>query len=142
MYIILIAIFAAVVSGIILFWVHSTDAPAPKWVETVVIVFVLFAVLVGGIWAGYMGSSNSAREKYTDEYNQLKLYQYTVEHSTNEYLRFDYYTRVQEWNEKYANIVEMESNPWVSWFFFDPVRDCGPIEFELHGDMEYEIPQG
>ena len=134
MYIILIAIFAAIVGSALLFWVVKADIPVSTTVERLTVTLLLIAILIGGFWVGCACNATNKQATFSDEYNQLKLYQYTVETSDNEYLRFDYYNRVQEWNEKYDTYTKLESNSWVSWFLFEPMKYCGRIDFELHGD--------
>ena len=134
MYICLIGIFSAIIGGVLLFWAIKADIPVSSAVEKITVILLILAMLVGGIWVGRALSANSVQSNFSDEYNQLKLYQYTVESSTNEYLRFDYYNRVQEWNSKYDTYTKLESNPWVNWFVFEPMKYCDRIEFALNGD--------
>lgn len=133
MYIILLAISMALVGAGVIFWICHMKRH-PKWMETLIAILLIPAVAIFAIWAAVFGTSGSDRLHNQEEYSQLKLYQYTVENSTNEYLRYDYYERVQEWNERYETIKENESDPWLSWFYFDPMEGCGPIDFVLHGD--------
>ena len=134
MYVCLIGILSAIIGGVLLFWAIKADIPVSSAVEKITVILLILAMLVGGIWAGRALSANSVQSNFSDEYNQLKLYQYTVESSTNEYLRFDYYNRVQEWNSKYDTYTKLESNPWINWFVFEPMKYCDRIEFALNGD--------
>ena len=137
MYIVLIAILCAIIGGGLLFWSIKASVPVSTTVERIIISLLMVAILVGGIWVGSAVCATNRRTIFADEYNQLKLYQHTIEASTNEYVRFDYYARVQEWNDKYDTYIELESNPWVNWFLFDPMRYCDKIDFVLNGDLVY-----
>lgn len=133
MYLMLIAISMAICGAVVIFWMCHLEKH-PKWMETIVMTLLVPAIVIFAFWGASLGCASDNRLDNQEEYNQLKLYQYTVEHSTNEYLRYDYYNRVQEWNERYEAIKENEQNPWISWFYFDTMEGCAPIDFVLHGD--------
>lgn len=137
MYLMLLAILLALIGASVIFWMLHMEKH-PKWMETVVALVLIPSLVIFGIWCGALFSAADNRADNQEEYRQLILYQHTVENSTNEYLRFDYYNRVQEWNERYNEIKEMEVDPWVSWFYFDLMENCGPVDFVLHGD-EMEV---
>lgn len=73
------------------------------------------------------------------QYEDLMLYYSTVDNSTNEYVRYNYYNKVQEYNEHYAHYVAMESDFWVGNLVHESWLDgCGLIDFQLHGDEYVE----
>ena len=70
-----------------------------------------------------------------DTYDNLMLYHETVETSTNEFVRFDYHEKVEEYNAAYDfNLAESEGAVF-GWLYL-PGWDDGLdyIDFELHGD--------
>jgi hypothetical protein len=54
-------------------------------------------------------ATNVSESTYVDEYEMLELYQEAVETSNNEYLRFDYYERVNNWNEFFTNYQDLRA---------------------------------
>lgn len=68
-------------------------------------------------------------------YDNLMLYREIVEDSTNEYVRFDYYEKVEGYNAAYDfNLAESEDTMF-GWLYNDG-WDSGIdyIDFQLHGD--------
>jgi hypothetical protein len=90
-----------------------------------------FAIVFGGIVA------NTADE-LTATYNDLILYQTTVEQSTNEYVRYDYYDKVVAYNEAFADYVIASQDKWLGGLY--PANwdeGIALIDFQLHGDNYY-----
>ena len=90
-----------------------------------------FAIVFGGIVA------NTADEM-TATYNDLILYQTTVEHSTNEYVRYDYYDKVVAYNEAFTDYVIASQDKWLGGLYptgWD--EGIALIDFQLHGDSYY-----
>lgn len=72
------------------------------------------------------------------QYEDLMLYYSTVDNSTNEYVRYNYYDKVQAYNENYTHLVAMESDFWIGTLVHESWLDgCGLIDFQLHGDDFY-----
>lgn len=90
-----------------------------------------FAIVFGGI------VGNTADE-LTATYNDLILYQTTVEHSTNEYVRYDYYDKVTAYNEAFADYVIASQDKWLGGLYpTDWDEGIAIIDFQLHGDNYY-----
>ena len=88
-----------------------------------------FAIVFGGI------VGNTASE-LTATYNDLILYQTTVEHSTNEYVRYDYYDKVTAYNEAFADYGIASQDKWLgSLYPADWDEGIAIIDFQLHGDF-------
>ena len=88
-----------------------------------------FAIVFGGI------VGNTANELATT-YHDLVLYQSTVEHSTNEYVRYDYYDKVVEYNEAYVDYMVAAQGKWLGGLY--PANwdeGIAIIDFQLHGDF-------
>ena len=88
-----------------------------------------FAIVFGGI------VGNTADE-LAATYHDLVLYQTTVEHSTNEYVRYDYYDKVVKYNEAYADYMIAAQGKWLGGLY--PANwdeGIAIIDFQLHGDF-------
>lgn len=74
-------------------------------------------------------------KKIIAKYENLMLYYNTVNYSSNEYIRYDYYDKVQAYNITYQNLVEASKNPVFGCFYpKDLFTDIDTINFQLHGD--------
>ena len=88
-----------------------------------------FAIVFGGI------VGNTADE-LAATYHDLVLYQTTVEHSTNEYVRYDYYDKVVKYNEAYTDYTVAAQGKWLGGLY--PANwdeNIAIIDFQLHGDF-------
>lgn len=90
----------------------------------------IFCGVLGGIYANDV---NEIKTTYTD----LALYQPLVEETSNEYIRYDFYDKVNTYNEMYDT---MESNAASDWFGAlvnkNWNENCAHIDFFLHGMEE------
>lgn len=125
----LTAIVIAIVAGITIF-LHPT-----KLAKQIVIGAIILAVIFGIVCLIGMSVVKHEIIRVQDTYDDLMLYYYTVETSTNEYLRYDYYNKVNEYNECYNELVARSKSPVENWFFDTAVLDkLDTISFTLHGD--------
>ena len=88
-----------------------------------------FAIVFGGI------VGNTADE-LAATYHDLVLYKTTVEHSTNEYVRYDYYDKVVKYNEAYIDYMVAAQSKWLGGLY--PANwdeNIAIIDFQLHGDF-------
>lgn len=122
-------------AGIIVKLIFKVKWP---WMNRIVIGMLALS-LVFGAAAGIAGASaNASVSRLETEYDNLMLYYNTVSNSPNEYVRFDFYNRVNEFNANYEDIVERSKSIWVGAFFDkDWSNEIAPIVFELHGDEYY-----
>ena len=96
-----------------------------------VILCMAMSIVSGLIVAGYAGTTNRLQAQY----DTLSLYYNTVNNSSNEYVRYDYYNRVKAYNNEFENSMIAASDPWFGALY--PANwnvNMGPIAFELHGD--------
>ena len=100
--------------------------------------FVVIAVLsfgLGLITASIHDAHLQATNKLQAAYDGLMLYYDLVDNSTNEYVRYDYYDRVMEYNADYEHHMENDDNIWTGWLYpSDWQLDMSRIDFRLHGD--------
>lgn len=87
----------------------------------------VFCGVLGGIYANDV---NEIKATYAD----LVLYQPLVEETSNEYIRYDFYDKVNTYNEMYDT---METNAASDWFGAlvnkNWNENCAHIDFFLHG---------
>lgn len=118
-----------VVAAITIF-LHPT-----KLAKTVVAYGVILCIFLGIICGACTAIIRSDTAKAKAEYDDLMLYYYTVETSTNEYLRYDYYNKVNAFNDEYNRLVAISESKWSSWFCDQTaLAEFGTIDFVLHGD--------
>lgn len=130
----LIALLVAL-AGIVVKMIFKVKWP---WMNRIIIGMLALS-LVFGAAAGIAGATASASvSRLEAEYDNIMLYYNTVSNSPNEYVRFDFYNRVNEFNANYENVVERSKSIWVGAFFDkDWSNEIVPIVFELHGDEYY-----
>ena len=105
-------------------WKKETPLDKPFIVAVVIAAAFCFAAFC-------LSLENSAN---TDaEYEQLMLYKEIVEETNDEAVRFDFYQRVQEWNENYIAWYELENSNWSDWTISDNKysENVGLIDFDL-----------
>lgn len=90
------------------------------------LVFGVSCVCVGN------GARNDAAWLETESAD-IQLYYNTVVYSDNEYVRYDFYNRVVEYNHRYEAYQNAVESPWTSWLFdADVLTNCTPIDFALN----------
>lgn len=93
----------------------------------------LFATFITVVTAASV--ANDRISAMHETYDNLMLYYETVETSTNEYVRFDYYEKVAEYNSAYDFNLTQEEGPLFGWLYpADWDDNLGHIDFQLHGD--------
>ena len=107
----------------------------PKWVwlNKVILVAAAFALVLGtvSIVAGAVCDNDISTLKAESEH--INLYYNTVLYTDNEYVRFDFYQRVQDYNNSYAELQEKSKSIWIGAFYpkgWD--TEILPIEFLLN----------
>lgn len=97
------------------------------------------AVLIIGFWILTIFLSPVALAANQERYNELMIYKQTVEQSTNEYVRWNYYDKVLDWNEHYEENANPAESFWFGPYQHDVFEGTALIDFQLHGD---EMPEG
>lgn len=107
----------------------------PKWVwlNKVILVAAAFALVLGtvSVIAGAVCDNDISTLKAESEH--INLYYNTVLYTDNEYVRFDFYQRVQDYNDSYAELQEKSKSIWIGAFYpkgWD--TEVLPIEFLLN----------
>lgn len=77
--------------------------------------------------------ADNHRQELMGTYSELTLYQDTISYCGNEYVRFDFYTRVQEYNERYNNYQKLSDSALIGvWYKTDKIADIGIVDFFLN----------
>ena len=97
------------------------------------------AVLIIGFWILTIFLAPVALAANQERYNELMIYKQTVEQSTNEYVRWNYYDKVLDWNEHYEENANPAESFWFGPYQHDVLEGTALIDFQLHGD---EMPEG
>lgn len=108
--------------------------PAWQWLNRVIIALgVLSLVLALGVNIG-CGVAKVNTEDIQEHYDTIMLYYDIIDTSRNEYVRFDFYNRVQDYNAEYEDFVEKTESIWGGAFYSDEwVGSIAPIDFMLIG---------
>ena len=97
------------------------------------------AVLIIGFWILTIFLAPVALAANQERYNELMIYKQTVEQSTNEYVRWNYYDKVLDWNEHYEENANPAESFWFGPYQHNVLEGTALIDFQLHGD---EMPEG
>ena len=84
-----------------------------------------------------VGLKSDIKELEAD-YAELTLYQSTIEACENEYVKFDFYEKVNKYNEQYARFEKFAASPWTDKLVKKDWRDnISIIVFELDPGYYY-----
>jgi hypothetical protein len=97
------------------------------------------AVILVGSWILTIYLAPAALAGNQERYNELMIYKQTVEQSTNEYVRWNYYDKVLDWNEYYEENANPAESFWFGPYQHDVFEGTALIDFQLHGD---KVPEG
>jgi hypothetical protein len=99
------------------------------------------ALLIVGSWLLTICLAPVALAANQKRYNELMIYKQTVEQSTNEYVRWNYYNKVVDWNEHYEKNVNYTESFWFGPYQYNVLEGTALIDFQLRGD-EVTQPAG
>lgn len=106
----------------------------PDMAIPALVLAICFATISGCIWA----VAQEDRDAIITDYEWLTNYQSVVEYTDNEYVRYDYYQRVQEYNDTYENYMKNSNSIWVAFFYKDLPEEVQYFEFYLNqGGNDY-----
>lgn len=131
-YALLIFLIAALASIVVMMvFGMRTNKTLRRVVATALIGVIVSFSLCMGIGFGIKNDMQKCQAEYTD----LMLYYTTVDNSTNEYVRYNYFNKVQAYNEWYASLAAYENDIFCGNLVHESWLDgCGLIDFQLHGD--------
>lgn len=128
-----ICLFIAIVS-LVLIVLHNTQRipPLPTAAQLCALTGMFFGAIVSLCLLGCYIINVSQADDRLETYDTLILYRDVVEASNDELLRYNFYERVQKWNERYENHLKTRENNWIG--MVDPARgfeNCDFVKFEL-----------
>ena len=112
--------------------------PAWPWLNRVIAALLVASLALGVVAVVGSATYNGAAEKIQEQYDTIMLYYDTIDNCRNEYVRFDFYTRVQDYNTEYLKTQEKAEDMWFGKLFpSDWDVACGLIDFKLIGGSSY-----
>ena len=113
--------------------------PEWEWLNRVLSVMIIVAILAGISAATITGCASDNIKNLEEDRNDLMIYYSTVDNSTNEYMRFDYFNKVNNFNDRHAHSVKLTESDWFGVFYPRDWQDrVTPIVFELRGSIAYD----
>lgn len=104
-----------------------------KWLGTVVCIGLGICLAFGATSILVADNANETADWLKQESADILLYYNTVNYSDNEYVRYDFYDRVMNYNRVYTAYQEASVAPLTSWLYdTDVLGECGPIDFMLN----------
>ena len=98
---------------------------------TLSVILSLFSVF-------YSSEVRGSIKDLSNTYQDLNLYQSTIESSYNEYVRYNFYEKVTSYNESYMKHQKKASGKWFGSFYpKDWDANIDLIDFQLHDDYYY-----
>lgn len=97
----------------------------------------MFVALIIGAFSFVLGNSFSNEVvELKDTYNHLTIYQPLVEETENEYIRYNFFNDVNEYNKQYERVEAIANNKWYGALVPKHWNtDVNPIEFRLNGTV-------
>ena len=107
------------------------------WLNRIVIAaLTLFVIFAACCFIGAAICSGEIAD-LRDEYDHIMIYYDVVDQCVNEYVRFDFYQEVEDYNAKYAATVKSATGPWKGAFYPENWQEeILPIEFYLRTGVE------
>lgn len=136
--IILCTLLLALIISLAAVLVEIIFKPQWTWLRRVIVAMIALSV-VCGIAAGIIiGGANSEINHMRAEHDKLTLYQTVVEQTNNEYVRFDFYQSVTEYNARYENVIDRAQSIWIGALYpKNWAEQIAPIEFYLNGGYDH-----
>jgi hypothetical protein len=97
--------------------------------------FAMGAAIVLGAFSLILGSIfNNKVTALKETYSDLTLYQPLVKETDNEYIRYNFFNEVNEYNEMYDEVAEIAANGWYGGLVPKHWNiDIDTIDFRLNG---------
>lgn len=112
----------------------------PKWrfLFDTMIIFIILSIVFGIMCIAFSSGLQTKCNQLEDQYKQLTLYADTIQESDNEYVRFDFYSQVNEYNDK-CKQFEKDMNSKIVGVLGpkDWNENIALIEFDLRDGSEF-----
>lgn len=111
--------------------------PRWNWLHRIMLIALGIAI-VSGIACGVTASGTHRQvDNLRQEYENILIYYNTIDTCDNEYVRFDFYERVERYNNQYEALAEDSESAWVGIFYPDGWQEeFGTIDFLLRDGTE------
>ena len=107
--------------------------PTWPWLNRVIATFLVISLALGVVAVVGSATYNGVAKNIQEQYDTIMLYYDTIDNCRNEYVRFDFYTRVQDYNAEYLKTQEKAEDTWFGKLFPSNWNaNCKTIDFELH----------
>ena len=104
------------------------------------LIIIFLAISLGALFIEYtavltndpMPLSSEYYNTVEEEYYALMDYKQIIEETDNEFIRYDFYQKIEKWNDQYYTYQRNPKNPLINIFYdFKSYKNCQPIEFNL-----------
>ena len=128
------------IAAALIMWIFQCGRFVP--LQHVLVWSLAGALLFGILSAAFSSNMRDELANLQNEYNDLIIYYDIVNNSTDEVVRYDYYTNVLDYNERCHRLQEDNKSFWIGCFMTDEEMESLPvIDFYLRQDV-YDIPPG
>lgn len=124
--------------------VHCVFKPRWIWLNQIILVAAAFAIVFGTVSVIAKTVCENDINALKAESDHITLYYNIVNESDNEYVRFDFYQRVKDYNIRYTNLQNNTKSVWIGAFYpKDWDSEISLIDFMLRtgsedGSYDYE----
>lgn len=98
--IMLICLIVSLLITLITITIKLTFNPKWKFLSNIMFIFIILSIVFGIMCISFSIGLRASCNQLEDQYKQLTLYADTIQESDNEYVRFDFYSQVNEYNDK------------------------------------------
>lgn len=134
--VILCTLLLALIIALAAILVEIIFKPNWAWLRRIIVAMIALSVICGIATGIVIGGSHGEINRLKAEHDKLTLYQTVVEQTDNEYVRFDFYQSVMEYNRKCENAIDKAQSIWLGALYpKDWAEQIAPIEFYLNGGM-------
>ena len=135
----LIAALVAIASIVVL----NVFKPRWNWLRYVMGVALAITISVGLATGLTVSGCRMAVNSLRQEYEDILIYYDLIDTCDNEYVRFDFYKRVEQYNNQYEGLREDTDSAWVGALYPDNwYEEFGTIDFLLRDGSENTASPG
>jgi hypothetical protein len=110
--------------------------PRWAWLDSIILFTVCAALILGTVCGCMKRDYGRQVRDLTAEFEYITLYHETVSLSSNEYVRFNFYERVREYNKAYLDTVKESENIFYGALYpKDWAEGLTTIEFALRENV-------
>jgi predicted PurR-regulated permease PerM len=112
--------------------IRVTINPTWPWFNRVIAMLLIVSLALGVVTIVGSATYNGIAKNIQEQHDTIMLYYDTINNCRNEYVRFDFYTRVQDYNTEYLKTQEKAEDIWFGKLFPSNWNaNCNTIDFEL-----------